>query len=301
MNWEFFIGPLVGAIIGYITNGIAIKMLFRPLKPIIIGGYTLPFTPGVIPKEKERIARSIGRVVSRELLNEEVLKKALLKPEVYKVLEEKVDHYIDTNQTNETKLKLLGNSLLGEEQAALLVCETEKTVTSLIYTKVVNMELGKLIVEKLLTTLKGGALGYLLGPMSFLIKDQMLESLGDKIEPAISEMIVKEAEEIIGQAIEEESGRLQETTVGEWVSRLNPYREEIKKLVVESYKKLVNQELSHALEKLNIAYIVEERIMDFDTLELENLILEIMSKELNRVIWLGALLGGIMGCITSFF
>lgn len=301
MNWEFLIGPIVGAIIGYITNGIAIKMLFRPLKPVMIGGYTLPFTPGVIPKEKGRIARSIGRVVSRELLNEEVLKKALLKPETYKMLEEKVDHYIDTHQANEMKLKTLGNDLLGEEQTTLLVHEAEKTVTSLIYTKVVNMELGKLIVEKLLSALKGGALGYLLGPMSFLIKDQMLESLADKIEPAISEMIVKEGEDIIGQAIEDESDRLQETTVGEWVSRLNPYREEIKKLVVESYKSLVSHELSHALEKLDIAYIVEERIMEFDTLELENLILEIMSKELNRVIWLGALLGGIMGCITSFF
>ena len=301
MNWDLLLGPLVGAIIGYITNGIAIKMLFRPLNPIDIGGYTLPFTPGVIPKEKKRLAKSIGRVVSRELLNEEVLKKALLKPEIYERLEESVDYYIDTYQSNEKKLGEIGRDLLGKDRAIFLLCETEETATSLIYTKVVNMELGKIIVDKLVTTLKGGTLSHLLGPMSFLVKDQMIDSLGDKIEPAISEMIVKEAEDIIREAVEEESNRLQETSVGEWVSQLGTYRDTIKKLVIKSYESLVDNGLSTALEKLDIAKIVEERIMAFDTLEMENLILEIMNKELNRLVWLGALLGGIMGCIMSFF
>lgn len=301
MNWELLVGPLVGAVIGYITNGIAIKMLFRPLNPIIIGGYTLPFTPGVIPKEKKRIAKSVGTVVSRELLNEEVFKGALLKPEIEEAIKAKVDHYIDDYQNNEKTWEEIGNDLLGKERTTFLLCEAEETITSLIYTKVVNMELGKIIVDKLMIALKGGALSQLLGPMSFLIKDQMLESLADKIEPAISEMIVKEAEDIIRQAIEEESNRLKQQSVGESVTKLDNYRDLIKKLVVKIYQNAVNNELGKALNELNIAHIVEERIMAFDTLEMEQLILEIMSKELNRVVWLGALLGAIMGCITSFF
>lgn len=301
MNWELLVGPLVGAVIGYITNGIAIKMLFRPLNPIVIGGYTLPFTPGVIPKEKKRIAKSIGTVVSRELLNEEVFKGALLKPEIEEAIKAKVDDYIDRYQNNEKTWEEIGNDLLGKERTTFLLCEAEETITSFIYTKVVNMELGKIIVDKLMIALKGGALIQLLGPMSFLIKDQMLESLADKIEPAISEMIVKEAEDIIRQAIEEESNRLKQQSVGESVSKLENYRDMIKKLVVKIYQNAVNNELGKALNELNIAHIVEERIMAFDTLEMEQLILEIMSKELNRVVWLGALLGAIMGCITSFF
>ncbi len=301
MNWNFLLGPLVGAIIGYITNGIAIKMLFRPLNPITIGGYTLPFTPGVIPKEKKRLAKSIGRVVSRELLNEEVFRKALLKPEIYERLEEKVDYYIDTYQANDKKLGEIGNEFLGKERAIFLLCEAEENATSLIYTKVVNMELGKIIVDKLIGTLKGGALSHLLGPMSFLVKDQMLDSLGDKIEPAISQMIVDEAEGIIRQAVEEESNKLKETSVGDWVTKLDSYRDIIKKVVIKSYEGLVRNGLSTALEKLDLAQMIEERIMAFDTLEMENLILEIMNKELNRLVWLGALLGGIMGCVMSFF
>ena len=45
MNYVLFIRPLIGSAIGYVTNWIAVKMLFRPLKPIKIGNFVLPFTP----------------------------------------------------------------------------------------------------------------------------------------------------------------------------------------------------------------------------------------------------------------
>ncbi len=48
----YIIGALIGAVIGYITNWLAIKMLFRPREAKYIFGMKLPFTPGLIPKEK---------------------------------------------------------------------------------------------------------------------------------------------------------------------------------------------------------------------------------------------------------
>ena len=50
---EMIMAPLVGGVIGYITNNLAIKMLFRPRKAIYIGKWHIPFTPGLIPKQKE--------------------------------------------------------------------------------------------------------------------------------------------------------------------------------------------------------------------------------------------------------
>ena len=47
---HYIAGPLLGAVIGYCTNWLAVKMLFKPLEPIKVFGRTLPFTPGVIPK-----------------------------------------------------------------------------------------------------------------------------------------------------------------------------------------------------------------------------------------------------------
>ena len=71
MSLNMIAGPLVGALIGYCTNYIAVKMLFRPLKPVKIGNYTLPFTPGIIPKGKSRLAKAMGQAIGDTLLTKE--------------------------------------------------------------------------------------------------------------------------------------------------------------------------------------------------------------------------------------
>jgi len=63
---------IIGAIIGWITNYIAIKMLFRPLKPVKIPIINYQFQ-GLIPKRKEEIARAIGEVVEKELISFETI------------------------------------------------------------------------------------------------------------------------------------------------------------------------------------------------------------------------------------
>ena len=73
---HYILPPLVGAAIGYITNWIAVKMLFRPLYPKYIGKWRLPFTPGIIPRRKDALAKAIGRAVGEELLTKEDIQKA---------------------------------------------------------------------------------------------------------------------------------------------------------------------------------------------------------------------------------
>ncbi len=60
--------PLVGALIGWSTNWLAVRMLFRPYHPIGIPG--TPFViQGVIPRRRRDLARTVGRVVEEELLS----------------------------------------------------------------------------------------------------------------------------------------------------------------------------------------------------------------------------------------
>lgn len=72
--------PLVGGIIGLFTNWLAIKMLFKPLKPIYIGRFKLPFTPGILPRERDTLTASVGSIVSTELLNTEVFTSRVNQP-----------------------------------------------------------------------------------------------------------------------------------------------------------------------------------------------------------------------------
>lgn len=67
----------IASLIGYCTNYIAIKMLFLPRKEICIAGHKLPFTPGVIPKNKPRIAAAVGAAVSEKLLAEEDIVRSI--------------------------------------------------------------------------------------------------------------------------------------------------------------------------------------------------------------------------------
>jgi len=71
--------PLVGAFIGYMTNYVAIRMLFRPLRPWHLFGLKLPMTPGVIPSKRHDLAINIGRMVGDHLLTSSDVREALKK------------------------------------------------------------------------------------------------------------------------------------------------------------------------------------------------------------------------------
>lgn len=73
--------PLLGAIIGYGTNRLAIKMLFRPLEPKRFLGRRIPFTPGIIPKSRDDLAASVGSIVAKDLLSPDALHKHLDNPD----------------------------------------------------------------------------------------------------------------------------------------------------------------------------------------------------------------------------
>ena len=61
--------PCIGAFIGYLTNKIAIRMLFRPLRPWHLFGVRVPMTPGIIPSRRHQLAVNIGEMVGRHLLS----------------------------------------------------------------------------------------------------------------------------------------------------------------------------------------------------------------------------------------
>ena len=65
--------PAIGAAIGFITNDIAVRMLFRPLREYRILGVRIPFTPGIIPRRRRELAEAIGRMVAQELVTADAL------------------------------------------------------------------------------------------------------------------------------------------------------------------------------------------------------------------------------------
>ncbi len=79
--WSVILIPVIGAFIGWITNLIAVKAIFKPYQPVHIFG--LPWAiQGVVPKRRAELARSIGQVVEKELLKVEDLIGQMKSPEI---------------------------------------------------------------------------------------------------------------------------------------------------------------------------------------------------------------------------
>ncbi|HSH70735.1 MAG TPA: DUF445 family protein, partial [Deferrisomatales bacterium] len=77
--------PVFGAVIGLVTNALAIRMLFRPYREVRVLGLRFQ---GIIPRRKADIARTVSQVVTSELLREEQVAKRLAGPEVRGALRE---------------------------------------------------------------------------------------------------------------------------------------------------------------------------------------------------------------------
>ena len=75
----YILPPVVGALIGWGTNWLALKMLFRPVRPWKIGPWSIQ---GVIPRRQDALARNLGDMVERELVSHHDLAAALSNPEL---------------------------------------------------------------------------------------------------------------------------------------------------------------------------------------------------------------------------
>jgi uncharacterized membrane protein YheB (UPF0754 family) len=73
--WLYLAPPVAGAVVGYFTNDVAIKMLFRPYTAKYVGKYQVPFTPGLIPSNQERLATRISDTIMGSLLTPVELQK----------------------------------------------------------------------------------------------------------------------------------------------------------------------------------------------------------------------------------
>lgn len=136
---EYLIASLVGAVIGYFTNWLAIKMLFRPHEEKRFLGLKLPFTPGLIPKERRRIAKSVGETVGSHLLTGDSIKKALSGEKINNQLR----LWIHNNIANLKK-----STLTIGENIKVITGEKCTDIISGMEQKAVNLALEKLREEK---------------------------------------------------------------------------------------------------------------------------------------------------------
>ena len=298
MNIQLIVAPLVGALIGYITNAIAIKMLFRPVKPIYLGKFRLPLTPGLIPKEKARLARSIGDVVGQQLLSEDSVRRALLAPEMKEKIRGAAQALVEKGQSCNDTLGGLLARLTSPEKAGQLLADGKSTLSRFLTDKLIEADLGATAAHSIGEGVKRNALGDMLRQ---ILSDKIKQSVMQQVQQTVNGYLARHASDLVEGAVDREAQKLIDTRVCDLA---NQYRDKLPlftQRLEALYQQLVENNLGRVLGALDIPAIVRNRIESIPDQDLEKLVMTVVDKELKAIVALGALLGFIMGFVNLLF
>jgi len=308
MNIElsYLVGPCLGAIIGYATNDIAIRMLFRPHYAKYVFGIKVPFTPGIIPKERFRIAEAVGQSINDNLMNKEVLEKNLLSDEMLAKIGEGYDTFVAKQKENSETLREFLGHFLSEEDLRAIQSDASKELASQIHSRLSESSLGAMVshavVEHAMNKMEHSLLGF--ASMAFGV-DQFVELLAEPAERLltkhVNEIISNNSEEIVTNLIGQESKNLLDTRICELLQGHDEQLAQLRHILLDGYSTIITTHLPKILSTIDISRIIRERINEMDMDESERLILQLMKKELRAIVWFGALLGFIIGSVNSFF
>ena len=277
------------AVIGYGTNYIAIKMLFRPRKEMRIGSFRVPFTPGVIPRNKPRIAAAVGKAVSENLLTREDMTARLTQAG----FKEKLTDSIQDALTEQTA-----------PLSALLPCQEEELtqeISQVIGGKILD-GLKKVDMNALVAEVAQTSFGDLLGnPMiAMFLGGGMLDNICQKLSAGVSIYLEEKGPEIIALMVKEELDRMLDKPIRENLDDLGIPEEVLRNLLETVVGHVLENNIQSVLGSLDVKAVVEDKINDMDARELEDLVLSVMKNELQAIVNLGAVIGAVIGVINIF-
>ena len=156
-------GPVIGAVIGFFTNWLAVRMLFRPYRPKYIGKLRLPFTPGIIPKRKEALGRALGKAVGTQLVTPSDIQKLFASDEICARVGDIAANALSATDDG-LSVRGVADSLGGEGGASRLADRATDAVTAELMRAAGKLDLPALLAEHAGKAVASrGGLGGLLG------------------------------------------------------------------------------------------------------------------------------------------
>jgi len=290
------IAPLVGGVIGYITNDLAIRMLFRPRKALYIGRFHVPFTPGLIPSQQGRIAQSIGSVVSGQLLNEETLRQTLLSQGTLDTLRKKITTFLRVLSKDERTVYDCLRQPEIRGKADISVDALQQKLTDALCAKIVDARLGYAVVDSVV----GDKMDFITqNPLfSRLIDGNTQGAIREKLAEKVNELIAEKAPDASAAIVSHYKEELLNAHLCDLYAKYQDREEKIVDGILDLYVNILGGNLGRLLKAINIEQIVVDKINGLDAAQLEATIFGIMKHELKAIVYLGALLGFLMGFIN---
>lgn len=281
-------GPVIGAVIGAFTNFIAIKMLFRPLKPVKIGRFTLPFTPGVIPKHQEELAQSLSTMVYQNFFSNSDIEGIFMSDEMADTFSAGICSVLSNAEIKKITSKLSHETELKIKEA----------VYDKIHMAIVEADISKIIEAQTKTIIKEKTKNGLISGM--LLNDSRVSFIAGVIGKEAGKYIQNHDMEIIVPILEQQAEELKQHSVGEAAEGIGIDSDTIHKVLKDGYLDFMSLAKTTIAETFHIKEFLYKKIMDLNPADIERLVNEAIKKEMNYLVYLGGLLGLIIGVINIF-
>jgi uncharacterized membrane protein YheB (UPF0754 family) len=285
----WLIPPLVGAAIGYITNAVAIKMLFRPLKELRVLGLRLPFTPGILPRQRHKLAENIGNIVERQLLTPEIVNARLRQEDVREKLKTVIAEHTEQFFNRPSGAPALFMDMAGREYRRLAEAAIAFLNRAEIHRR---LEIhGRVFLNNAILKLN-------VFQRFFFTAGQFENTLHDRMPEIIDDLIGQ-----IGEILRD--AETQERILG-FLSLTLFSMDSRKKESFDSFARdkllgFAEQQSAAMLRTLNIKTLVSNRIDSLDMEQVEHIVLDVMANQLWWINVFGAILGALIGLFQSAF
>ena len=211
-----------------------------------------------------------------------------------------IDEFVATQSKNEETIEEFARHYLTEDDIASMRTNVTDGVVKMINGKLQDSQLGESIarmatqhvMEKTRKSIAGkfGA-DMLLQPIAQLVEGILAKH--------INEILHNNSQQMVEGLVHDESEQLLSMTMRDLMIGHDDQVAQIKGGILNAYRVIITEHLPRILQDIDISGIIENRINEMEMAEAEAIILDVMKKELRAIVWLGALLGSIMGTITS--
>lgn len=247
----------VSGMIGFLTNWIAITMLFRPLKKRPLLGQ------GLIPAHKERIAYRLAFAVSEDLINPNLINQKIKDSKAIQKYRKLTLAHLKRVTTTDAFRKDLKDWLVNYLRSIVQNPEFRKSISKQLLHEIENSLQDKVLEKAALKTYT-----FFRG-----------QSLNEFIEEVLQNLPVTAERNI----------RFLDEYLDDLPRKIYANSDQIDEMILQILNRLVNQ--------LNVQKLVEENLRKYDEKKLENMIRNATNEQLKTIQYLGAVLGTIGGFV----
>lgn len=275
-------GPIVGAVIGYITNDIAIRMLFRPHKAIYIGKWRMPFTPGIVPRRKDQLAKILGEAIVEKFFNADDLEIVFTTG----IADAVADRILALLKSDASLSALSGlvPSEAAEKLERELCIQIEAAICTSELPEVFAREGGRMAASRITSSDKVLALA---------------DSASAALARDIREFIIEHGHEYILPMLHTEIEKITHVPLSNLTAELvGEHEDELRAAIKALYLRFMATHVRPIVESIDVGGMITDKIILMSSEEVEDLVLTVVKRELRLVVLFGAFVGAIIGVVN---